>query len=548
MSFIKSKPILLLLLFFLTQANFAQEETTYLITDFDGGGILPNDWQSYGDLSSHGTVRSRANSDGKFYERIWNGKKEEGYIVSQSDITFRIIPKKKLKGKTIENVFLRMDISCGGAPGTKINIVLVDGPNDCCTNDVNWQYSLIKKTCGWETIEINLAEFGYAYDPNNHEKSIDINKVGRVKIGVDIFSGTERQLVQFDNVALVVKDKVKPSGYDANATVPENATLKNSAKDFFVGVAVNPMRVQDADYSAVYTKEFNSVTAENAMKMKSIFKGIDEQGNPIYDWTKPDLIVDFAQKNSINIHGHTLVWHESIPDFLNDFKGTNEAFEALIENYITAVLTRYKGKINSWDVVNEAITDETSTLRESVFLERMGPDYVKKCFQYARNADKDVKLFYNDYNLVFDQKKQKGAFTIIDNLKANNLIDGVGYQMHIDYNFPNKMALKAATDLIVDRKLLVHFSELDIKSNPKGVLQEFTEGQDIAQAKKVYEVVEVYNAIPKEYKYALTIWGLKDEDSWITPRSGFVDWPLLFDNSYGKKKAYGAFIQALKNK
>lgn len=546
MPFISYKTILFTLLFLLSQANFAQE-TTYLITDFDGGGILPNAWQSYGDLGSHGVVNAKPGSDGKFYEQIWNGTKKEGYIVSQSDITFRIIPKKKLKEKTIENVFLRMDISCGGAPGTKINIVLVDGPNDCCTNEVNWQYSLVKKTCGWETIEINLAEFGYAYDPNNHEKSIDITKVGRVKIGVDIFSGTERQIVQFDNVALVVKDKVEVTGYDANTTIPETGTLKDSAEDFKVGIAVNPSRVQSPDYSAIYTKEFNSITAENAMKMKSILKGIDEEGNLSLDWTNSDLIVDFAQANDMNIHGHTLVWHESIPDFLKTFEGTNQEFESIIEKYITAVVTRYKGKIDSWDVVNEAIADGTSDFRESVFLERMGTDYVKKCFQFARNADKEVKLFYNDYNLVFDSQKQKGAFAIVDDLINSSLIDGVGYQMHIDYNFPNKLALKTATDLIVDRKLLVHFSELDVKTNPKGSIKEFSEKRDMEQAQKVYEVVEVYNAIPNEYKYALTIWGLKDDDSWVTPRYGFPDWPLLFDSSFGKKKAYSAFIQALQN-
>ena len=545
MSFTKSAIVVTAIMLFIAQLNFAQEETTYLITDFDGNGILPNTWQSYGDLGSHGVISAKPNSDGKFYEQVWNGSTDEGYIVSQSDITFRLIPKKKLKDKTIANVFLRLDVSCGGAPGTKINIVLVDGPNDCCSNDVNWQYSFVKNTCEWETIEINLAEFGYAYDPSNHEKSININKVGRVKIGVDVFSGTKRQLVQFDNVALVVKDKVAVTGYDPSASIADTNTLKNGAKDFFVGIAVNPSRVQDANYSAVYTKEFNSVTAENAMKMKSIFKGIDSEGNLNLDWTNSDLIVDFAEANGINVHGHTLIWHESIPDFLKTFTGTNQEFESIIEKYITAVVSRYKGKISSWDVVNEAIADETSDLRASVFVERMGADYVKKCFQYARNADQEVKLFYNDYNLVFDLQKQKGAFEIIDDLMANNLIDGVGYQMHIDYNFPNKQALQTATDLIVKRKLLVHFSELDVKTNPKGAIAEFTEKRNNAQAQKVYEVVEVYNAIPTENKYALTVWGLKDDDSWVTPRYGFPDWPLLFDSSFGKKKAYAAFIQAL---
>ncbi len=545
MNFLKPFTVLTLIMLLFAQLSFAQEETTYLITDFDGNGILPNAWQSYGDLGSHGVISAKPNSDGKFYEQVWNGSTDEGYIVSQSDITFRLIPKKKLKDKTIDNVFLRLDVSCGGAPGTKINIVLVDGPNDCCSNDVNWQYSFVKNTCEWETIEINLAEFGYAYDPSNHEKSIDITKVGRVKIGVDIASGPARQIVQFDNVALVVKDKVAVTGYDPSASIADNNALKNGAKDFFVGIAVNPSRVQDANYSAVYTKEFNSVTAENAMKMKSIFKGIDSEGNLNLDWTNSDLIVDFAEANGLNVHGHTLIWHESIPEFLKTFTGTNQEFESIIEKYITAVVTKYKDKVDSWDVVNEAIADETSHLRASVFVERMGADYVKKCFQYARNADQEVKLFYNDYNLVFDLQKQKGAFEIIDDLMANNLIDGVGYQMHIDYNFPNKQALQTATDLIVKRKLLVHFSELDVKTNPKGAIAEFTEKRNNAQAQKVYEVVEVYNAIPTENKYALTVWGLKDDDSWVTPRYGFPDWPLLFDSSFGKKKAYAAFIQAL---
>ncbi|MGB3151002.1 MAG: endo-1,4-beta-xylanase, partial [Maribacter sp.] len=335
-------------------------------------------------------------------------------------------------------------------------------------------------------------------------------------------------------------------GYDENTNIPYSTALKTSAKDFYVGVAVNPSRVQDTSYSVIYTKEFNSITAENAMKMKGIFQGIDNKGNLIFDWTKPDLIVDFAKANNINVHGHTLIWHESIPDFLKDFDGTNQEFELIIEKYITAVVSRYKGKVNSWDVVNEAIDDGTSDLRQSKFVERMGTDYVKKCFQYARNADKDVKLFYNDYNLIFDTKKQKGAFALVDDLIANSLIDGVGYQMHIDYNFPSKAAIKSAADLIVQRNLFVHFSELDVKMNPKGDVQEFTDERNIAQAKKVYEVVEVYNNLPKENKYALTVWGLKDNDSWIIPRFGFPDWPLLFDSSFGKKKAYLGFIQALK--
>ena len=532
-----------LLPFVLIQHGYTQTTEEFLVTDFDGGGILPDAWSSYGDLGPYGVQPGRPNSDGKYYELVWNGSTTEGYIVSQSEITFRLIPKRKLKEKNIDNVYLKLDVNCGSAPGTVVNIVLVDGPNDCCTNEVNWIYSFTKNTCDWETIEINLAEFGYAYDPNNHEKSIDIHKVGRVKIGMDVFSGPQRQTVQFDNVALVVKDKVKK--YNSDTKIADDTTLKKRANDFYVGVAVNPRRIKDTDYSTLYKKEFNSITAENAMKMKSILKGMDTNGNLVYDWTESDRIVDFAEINNMNLHGHTLIWYESIPNFLKDFKGTNEAFETIIEKYITNVVSRYKGKVDSWDVVNEAIADGTSDLRKSVFLERMGPDYVKKCFQYAKNADQEVKLFYNDYGLIYDKKKQQGAFTLVDDLIAENLIDGVGYQLHIDFNFPSKLDIKTATDLIVQRKLLVHFSELDVKTNPEGDIETFTESRSHAQGKKIYEVVSVFNSLPKEYKYALTLWGLKDDDSWITPRYGFPDWPLLFDSTFQRKRAYSGFLQAL---
>ncbi|MEM9362476.1 MAG: endo-1,4-beta-xylanase [Bacteroidota bacterium] len=535
-----------LLTFSFVLKGVAQSESEFLVTDFDGGGILPSPWQAYGDLGSYGVQNKRGNSDGKYYELIWNGSTTEGYLVSQSDLTFRLIPKRKLKEKTIDNVYLKMDVNCGGAPGTVINIVLVDGPNDCCANEVNWMYQFKKSTCEWETIEINLGEFGYAYDPNNHEKSIDINKVGRIKVGIDVFSKSERQIIQFDNVALVVKEKVNTKSYQPNIDISDDTTLKSEAKDFKVGVAVNPLRVKDFNYTKIYKREFNSVTAENAMKMRSILKGINANGELVYDWTNSDAIVNFAEANNMNLHGHTLIWHRSIPDFLKNFGGTDQEFESIIEKYITTVVSRYKGKVDSWDVANEVIADGTSEFRESIFLERMGTDYVKKCFQYARNADKDVKLFYNDYGLIYDIKKQQGTFQMIDELLASNLIDGVGYQMHIDYGFPSKRSIKEATNLSVQRELLVHFAELDVRTNPKGDIQESNEQRLQAQGKKVYEVVSVFNAIPKAYKYALTVWGLKDDDSWVTPEYGFPDWPLLFDSKFEKKEAYKGFVQALK--
>lgn len=331
-------------------------------------------------------------------------------------------------------------------------------------------------------------------------------------------------------------------------SLPETA-LKLEATNFFVGIAVNPIRIGNTKYNEIYQREFNSITAENAMKMRSILKGIDSNGSLIYDWSQSDAIVDYAEANDMNIHGHALIWHRSIPDDLQNFNGTDEEFRALIETYITDVVSRYKGKVDSWDVVNEAIADNSTstTFRQTLFLERMGEDYIKKCFQYARNADADVKLFYNDYNMTFDQDKQQAVFNVIDDLILDNVIDGVGYQMHINSDFPPKSSIQSATELITQRGLLVHFSELDVRTNQNNSFSQFTDTMALRQKIKVKEVVSVYNDIPNAYKYALTIWGLKDDDSWIIPEYGNMDWPLLFDNQFMKKEAYHGFVEALNN-
>ncbi|AXT52104.1 1,4-beta-xylanase [Aquimarina sp. BL5] len=335
---------------------------------------------------------------------------------------------------------------------------------------------------------------------------------------------------------------------ETNTEFPDDVTLKSATENnFFVGVAVSEARTNISSYDEIYTREFSSITAENDMKMASIFTGIDNTGAIIYDWSKVDALVDYAETNNLNVHGHTLIWHRSLPQALENFSGTDQEFEDLIEQYITAVLTRYQGRINSWDVVNEAIDDDPNIQwRDTVFLQRMGEDYVEKCFAFARAADPNVKLFYNDYNMTFDGTKRGKVLVMVDDLLVNDLIDGVGYQMHIDYNFPSREQIQEATDEIVAKDVLVHFAELDVKVNAANDLTELTEERSQAQRQRVREVVEIFNAIPQNKKYAITVWGLKDDDTWLIPENnGRPEWPLLFDASFNKKDAYQGFLEGL---
>ncbi|WP_299129099.1 endo-1,4-beta-xylanase [uncultured Winogradskyella sp.] len=328
---------------------------------------------------------------------------------------------------------------------------------------------------------------------------------------------------------------------DGVVVTPPVANLKDATNSFSIGMAVQASRLTD-EHDEILKSDFNNLTAEFEMKMNIMYPS---QGT--YDFTAADAIVNYGVANDMDIHGHTLIWHNSVPDWVENFTGTDEEFETMIEDYITTVVTRYSGTIRSWDVVNEAIEDNTGALRNSVFRTRMGDDYIAKCYQFARNADPNILLFYNDYNITFDTNKQATMFSIVDDLMAQGLIDGVGAQMHIDIYFPSASQIQSVVNGTVSRGLKMHFSELDVRVNPGNDISQLTEARAIEQRNKVREVVEIYDAIPNQNKFALTVWGLRDSETWLVDFWGQPDWPLLYNNDFTTKPAHDGFIEALSN-
>jgi endo-1,4-beta-xylanase len=315
--------------------------------------------------------------------------------------------------------------------------------------------------------------------------------------------------------------------------------LKDATNTFSVGMAVRSNRLT-GKHNEILMRDFNNLTAEYEMKMDQIYK---TEGS--LDFTASDAIVDYGIANNMNIHGHTLIWHNTIPGWMNSFSGTNEEFEAMIKDYITTVVTRYKGKVRSWDVVNEAVEDGSNSLRNSIFKLKMGDDYVAKCFQFARDADPDALLFYNDYNIVFDAGKRAAILNLVDDLKSKNLIDGVGPQMHISIDSPSKSQIQTTVNEIIGKGLKIHFSELDVRVNPNNDITMLTEEREVAQQNKVKELVEIYNAIPDENKFAITIWGMRDSESWLPDFWGNPEWGLFYNDDFTAKKAHLGFLQAL---
>src|SRR4051812_20189276 len=195
----------------------------------------------------------------------------------------------------------------------------------------------------------------------------------------------------------------KSSGTSFDSTLG----LKDYYRDYFtIGVAVSP-RVLKTEEATLITRQFNSLTPENAMKMGPIHPRENE-----YYWKDADSIAAFAKRNGMKLRGHTLCWHSQAPAWIFvDAQGKQVSREVLLgrlKEHIQTVVSRYKGTVYAWDVVNEAISDKKDEyLRPSPWLKIIGEDYIAKAFEYAHEADPDAQLFYNDYNEISTVKREK---------------------------------------------------------------------------------------------------------------------------------------------
>lgn len=315
---------------------------------------------------------------------------------------------------------------------------------------------------------------------------------------------------------------------------PKVSTLKEAP--YVSGCAVVPSLLRtNLDYSATVVREMRSLTAENAMKMDAISAGKGQ-----YNWTDADYIVDFARKNGMRVHGHTFVWHQALPSWVKEFKGNRDEWIALLKEYVTDVATHFRGNIASWDVVNEAFNDD-GTYRSTPWYDNIGPEYIELAFKFAREADPDVLLFYNDYGMEYSKAKSDAICAMAEDFKTRNIpIDGIGLQMHVNVNSQIE-GFFSSINAAAETGLLVHVSELDVALNPsKDENMTLTETM-LQKQKIVYKsMVEAFMSVPAAQRYGITLWGLDDSHSWLTPNP---DWPLPFDADFNRKPAYFGMIE-----
>lgn len=337
-------------------------------------------------------------------------------------------------------------------------------------------------------------------------------------------------------------------------------SLKDAyAKDFYIGTALDTNQIMERDpmVSSLIAKEFNSITPENCMKSMFLQPEKDK-----FDFKMADKYVAFGEKNKMFIHGHTLIWHSQLPKWMSQIKDSLTMATAM-NNHITTVVGNYKGRIHSWDVVNEAL-NEDGTLRKSVFLNTYGKEYLTNAFKLAAKADPKTDLYYNDYNLC-NAKKREGAIELVKNLQKNGAkIDGVGEQGHWNLNSPS---LDEIEQTILDFSALgvkVAITELDISvlPSPWDVV-----GADVNQKSEANEKMNPYpKGLPEDIKIQLaaryeaifklfikhqdkisrvTLWGVNDGQSWLNdwPIKGRTNYPLLFDREFNPKEAYNSVMK-----
>ena len=354
----------------------------------------------------------------------------------------------------------------------------------------------------------------------------------------------------------------------------EEPTLKDVFKnDFHIGVALSLDQIsgKEPKTTEIVEKHFNSITPENILKWEEVHPEPNR-----YNFEAVDRFVEFGEKNKMHIVGHTLVWFHQTPDWVfQDETGKSLSRDALLErmkDHIFTVMGRYKGRINGWDVVNEAISQD-GQLRKSKWSEILGEEHIIKAFEYAHQADPDAELYYNEYD--FEMKpKCDGVIRLIKNLKSKGIrLDGVGIQGHWFLDYPNIEDIENYVLSLSDLGINLMITELDVSALPfypvdsqavdissfdtelqkkyNPYTHELPESVQKDLANRYSELFSLFLKHREKFS-RITFWAVHDRQSWrnYLPIRGRTDYPMLFDRNCKPKPALHAIIKIanLKNK
>ncbi|MFD7974534.1 endo-1,4-beta-xylanase [Streptomyces sp. NPDC059071] len=304
-----------------------------------------------------------------------------------------------------------------------------------------------------------------------------------------------------------------PASHAAESTLGSAAAQTGR----YFGTAIASGRLGDSAYTTIASREFNSVTPENEMKIDATEP---QQGR--FDFTAGDRVYNWAVQNGKQVRGHTLAWHSQQPGWMQNLSGST--LRQAMVNHINGVMAHYKGKIAQWDVVNEAFADGSSGARRDSNLQRTGNDWIEVAFRTARAADPAAKLCYNDYNVEnWTWAKTQAMYAMVRDFKQRGVpIDCVGFQSHFNNDSPYNSNFRTTLQNFAALGVDVAVTELDIQG---------------ASATTYANVTNDCLAVPR--CLGITVWGVRDTDSWRAEQT-----PLLFNGDGSKKPAYSSVLNA----
>ena len=303
---------------------------------------------------------------------------------------------------------------------------------------------------------------------------------------------------------------------------------------FKTGVSVAVGDLYNEDYIKIIKENSSIVVAENCMKWANL-----RPNKTFWNWTDVDKLVEFAESNKIAVKWHTLFWHNQNPGFISSFKSREQALETMDE-HITTIMSRYKGRISEYDVVNEMF-NEDGTMRETVWYKSIGPDYIEHALIKARETDPDAKLFLNEYNNEEQgNKKADAMYNFVKDLVDRGIpIDGVGFQLHLATIYPyNEAAVRSNIRRYADLGLEVSFSEVDVRMPVPS-----SESDRQTQMNTYCSLARLAKEEPNVTSFIT--WGFTDKQSWIPGTFPGYGEALLYDKDLKKKPVYEAVVKEL---
>jgi endo-1,4-beta-xylanase len=307
-----------------------------------------------------------------------------------------------------------------------------------------------------------------------------------------------------------------------------------TARGLELGVAFDFKFANNERYRRLVTSEFNSITPENVLKWEYM-RGAQAS----YDWFFGDYLTNFVEEHSMKLRGHALVWHSQLPSWVGERGSDRESMLALVREYCYDVVSRYKGRIHKWDVLNEVIADGGG-MRESVFYQRTGVDYIEAALRSAHEADPGLLLYINDYSVEGLNPKSDTLYELCKDLLSRGVpLHGVGFQSHLDLDrLPTIDSFRRNVKRFLDLGLKVDITELDIR-----IKSPVTPEREAAQTEYFKAIFEM--ALELEGLDTVVLWGLSDNHSWIPGFLTGYGSALIIDSFYHPKESYRVIAELL---